>query len=102
MNNDEAILARRDNKVIIHLRQYSPVWLVSQEILPDEESVRFNVVFEHHLYGWVNRQYYFDGFNDVLYQKGQTRIPGDKATDIQETEPWIAATIADMPNSYGG
>lgn len=102
MSSDELILSQRNEKVIKHLEQYSPVWLVSEFILEDDQAVRFNIVFEHHLYGWVNRQYYYDSFNDVLYHKGQTRIEFDSIQEIQETEPWIAGPITDKPNSYGG
>ncbi len=102
MSSEQSILKQRDDKVMAHLEQYSPVWLVHQQVLTDSEAVRFNVVFQHRLYGWVNRQYYYDAFNDVLYHKGQTLVPQDQALDIQETDPWIAPEPSDVANSYGG
>ena len=56
-----------------------PVWLVEQKIIPEDEAVQFNVVFEHSRYGWVNRRYRFDGFNNVLYYKGQIVLSEDEA-----------------------
>jgi hypothetical protein len=88
--------------VIPHIEQYSPVWLVSQSILPEDQSVRFQIVFEHHLYTWVKRQYLYDGFNDVLYHKGQTKLSNSEALEIQESEPWILTASTSLPNSYGG
>ena len=102
MEAEQKILQRRDAKVIPHIEQYAPVWLVDQHIFVDEEAVQFNVVFQHHLYGWVNRRYRYDAFNDVLYHKGQNLISDIKAFEIQETEPWVATAVADIPNSYGG
>jgi len=102
MSDNTAYLLQSNPKVMDHLVQYNPVWLVAEEILEDDQSTRFNVVFEHHLYGWVNRQYRYDAFNDVLYHKGQTRLSEDEALAIQETDPWIASDATDVPNSYGG
>ncbi len=96
------VLERRDAKVIPHLEQYAPVWLVDQRMVPKDDSVQFNVVFQHHLYGWVNRRYKYDAFNDVLYHKGQNSLSDDDALDIQESDPWVTVTVADVPNSYGG
>jgi hypothetical protein len=100
--NKEALLARRDAKLKPHVEQYAPVWLVDQVILEQDEAVQFNVIFQHHLYGWVSRRYRYDGFNNVLYQKGQNILSEDMALDIQENEPYLNANIADIPNSYGG
>jgi hypothetical protein len=102
MEAEQKILQRRDAKVIPHIEQYAPVWLIDQHIFVEEEAVQFNVVFQHHLYGWVNRRYRYDAFNDVLYHKGQNLISDEKALEAQESEPWVAAAIADIPNSYGG
>ena len=41
-------------------------------------------------------------FNDVLYHLGQTSVTEDDALEIQGEEPWVTATVADIPNSYGG
>jgi hypothetical protein len=50
----------------------------------------------------VNRRYRFDGFNNVLYHKGQTLVTEDEAVDIQGQEPHLVAAIMDIPNAYGG
>ncbi|MBZ0301221.1 MAG: hypothetical protein K8J31_15845 [Anaerolineae bacterium] len=89
-------------KAIPHLEQYAPVWLVDQQVIPDDEAVQFNVVFQHSLYGWVNRRYRYDAFNNVLYHKGQNLLSPDAALEVQETDPWIVAKVADIPNAYGG
>ena len=102
MVDDRHILERRDARAIPHLEQYAPVWLVDQRMVPQDDAVLFNVVFQHHLYGWVNRRYKFDAFNDVLYHMGQNRVTDEDALDIQEDEPWVAVTVADIPNAYGG
>lgn len=96
------LLNKRDKKTIPHLEQYAPVWIIDQKHIPQDESVQFNVMFHHNLYGWVNRRYLYDGFNDVLYHKGQMRIPEEQAGEILENEPWLAREVADIPNSYGG
>lgn len=102
MADDMRILEKRDAKVIPHVEQYAPVWLVDQLMVPEDDAVQFNVVFQHHLYGWVNRRYKYDSFNDVLYHKGQNSVSDDDALVIQESEPWVSVTVADIPNAYGG
>jgi hypothetical protein len=62
----------------------------------------FNVVFIHNRYGWVNRRYRFDAFNNVLYYKGQIAVSEDAALDVQEKEPYVSQTVTDIPNAYGG
>ncbi len=99
---ENEILQRRDAKARPHLEQYAPVWLVDQKMILEDDSVQFNVVFQHHLYGWVSRRYRYDAFNDVLYYKGQNRVSIDKMVEIQETEPWLVVTVANIPNGYGG
>ena len=100
---EEVLLKRRDEKARPHLEQYAPVWLVEEKTIPEDEAVLFNVVFQHNLYGWVNRRYRFDGFNDVLYHKGQTLIGEEAALALQEQEPYLAPSAAtDIPNAYGG
>jgi len=100
--DDKTLLQKRDGKAIPHIEQYAPVWIVDQKIITDDEAVQFNVVFQHPLYGWVNRRYRYDGFNNVLYHKGQTLVSEDEALEIQERTPYIAALVTDIPNSYGG
>jgi hypothetical protein len=97
-----AVKAKRDAKVKPHLEQYAPVWIVDEKFIPDEEALQFNVVFQHNRYGWVNRRYKFDGFNQVLYFKGQRQITDDEALNIQAQEPYVASLVADIPNAYGG
>src|ERR1041384_3204736 len=99
---EEQLLKKRDGKVIAHLEQYAPVWIVDQQIMPQEEAIQFNVVFQHNLYGWVNRRYRYDGFNNVLYHKGQTLVSEDAVLEITEQEPYISQLVTDIPNSYGG
>lgn len=102
MATHEEILKKRDVKVKPHLAQYAPIWIVDEKFVDEDESVQFNVVFQHHLYGWVNRRYRYDSFNNVLYHKGQTTLDEDDTLDIQEQTPYIEAMITDIPNSYGG
>jgi hypothetical protein len=96
------ILQRRDAKAIPHLEQYAPVWLVDEKVILEDEAVQFNIIFQHHLYGWVNRRYRYDAFNNVLYHKGQNQFPIEKLLALQETAPWITAAVTDIPNAYGG
>jgi hypothetical protein len=102
MNSEHVLLAKRDKTVRHHLEQYAPVWIVDQKIIPQDEAVQFNVVFQHNLYGWVNRRYRYDGFNEVLYHKGQQQITEEEALKAQESEPYLTATVTDIPNAYGG
>lgn len=97
-----AVKAKRDAKAKPHLEQYAPVWIVDEKFIPDEEALQFNVVFQHSEYGWVNRRYKFDGFNQVLYFKGQNQITEDAALKIQTQEPYLTSLVADIPNAYGG
>lgn len=102
MTNEQILLQKRDAKAKPHLEQYAPVWLTEQKIIPEDEAVQFDVVFMHNSYGWVSRRYRFDGFNNVLYYKGQTRVSEDDALKVQEQEPYVSVTVADIPNAYGG
>ena len=102
MADEQILLQKRDAKAKPHLEQYAPVWLVEQKVIPDDEAVQFNVVFQHNRYGWVNRRYRYDAFNDVLYYKGQILMSEDVALKVQEKDPYITAAVADIPNAYGG
>lgn len=93
---------KRDSKAKPHLEQYAPVWLQAETPVPTDEAIQFSVVFEHKDYGWVNRRYRYDGFNNVLYYRGQIVISEEETLDLQEKTPYIARTVADIPNSYGG
>jgi hypothetical protein len=102
MNKAAELLKKRDEKAIPHLEQYAPVWLVDEQVFENEEAVQFHIIFRHHLYGWVNRRYRYDGFNNVLYHKGQTALSEVDAAEIEATEPYINPVVADIPNAYGG
>lgn len=98
----DLIRKRRDAKVMPHLEQYAPVWLVDDRPVEGKEEILFNVVFRHPAYGWVSRRYLYDSFNDVLYHKGQRAISEAQTLDIQETEPYVDTVQSNIPNSYGG
>jgi hypothetical protein len=102
MTDNQQFLERRDAKAKPHLEQYAPVWLVEEKIVPQDDAVVFNVVFQHYYYGWVNRRYRYDGFNDVLYYRGQVAISEDQALSTQEKVPYIEAVVADITDAYGG
>ncbi len=92
----------RDAKVRPHLEQYAPVWIVKETAVPQDDSLLFDVVFNHSRYGWVNRRYRFDAFNQVLYHEGQTLVSEDEALQLQEEKPYISAEAVNTVNSYGG
>jgi hypothetical protein len=102
MSQQDVMLQKRDEKAKPHLEQYAPVWLVDQKVIPADEAVQFDVVFQHNLYGWVKRRYRFDAFNTVLYHKGQVILSEDEALAIQEGEAYISVAVTDIPNAYGG
>ncbi|MCY4145043.1 MAG: hypothetical protein OXE95_11090 [Chloroflexi bacterium] len=93
---------KRDAKARPHLEQYAPVWILQEELFAEDECIQFHVLFQHNLHGWVNRRYRYDGFNDTLYHKGQTLVAEDAALERMLATPYIAARVADIPNSYGG
>jgi hypothetical protein len=93
----------RDEKVKPHLAQYAPVWLVDEVIIPNDETIRFNVIFYHPYYRWVNRRYRFDAFNKVLYHQGQNVVSEDETLfNLEEKKPYIAAETINTVDSYGG
>ena len=102
MSTVDDLKRKRDAKARPHLEQYAPVWLLDESLLAEDESIQFHVLFQHNLHGWVNRRYRYDGFNNTLYHKGQTLIAEDDALDHMLADPYIAARVADIPNSYGG
>ena len=99
---EQILLKKRDAKVKPHMEQFAPVWLVDQTIIPEDEAVQFNLVFQHNRYGWVNRRYRYDGFNDVLYYKGQRILKEEDTLEIQAHEPYLNVLLTDIPNAYGG
>lgn len=100
--NLQEIREKRDSKAISHLEQYAPVWIIDERFVSEDDALQFNVVFQHPHYGWVNRRYRYDGFNDVLYHKGQVQMSEDQVQAILEQEPYVAVTVNDIPNAYGG
>lgn len=102
METETVLREKRDMKARPHLEQYAPVWMVEEKVLPKDDVIVFNVVFEHPFYGWVNRRYRYDAFNDVLYYRGQVTLSETEAIQIQENLPYSEVTVADVPNSYGG
>lgn len=96
------ILKQRDAEAIPHLEQYSPVWMADEELMPEDESVLFNVVFQHNLYGWVQRRYKYDGFANVLYYLGEVTLSEEAALAFQSEAPYIDRIVSDIENSYGG
>ncbi len=102
MSTVDDLKRKRDAKARPHLQQYAPVWILREDLFADKESIQFHVLFQHNLHGWVNRRYRYDGFNDTLYHKGQTVVAEDDALEHMLASPYIAARVADIPNSYGG
>ncbi|MEM9951936.1 MAG: hypothetical protein AAF846_10065 [Chloroflexota bacterium] len=107
-NNAQDLLTKRDTKAKPHLEQYAPVWIVDEHILLEEEAIQFNAVFMHPRAGlnerpaWVSRRYRYDAFNDTLYHKGQTVLDEEDVIELQEEDPYIDASLTDIPNAYGG
>ena len=91
----------RDTKARPYLQQYAPVWMVDDIAVPQDEIVRFNVVFYHPRYGWVNRRYRYDAFDDVLYHQGETRVSEEDALALEDQPPYIAAEMINTVNSSG-
>lgn len=102
MDTFQDLYQRRDAKAVSHLEQYAPVWIVDEKVIPQDEAIQFNVVFQHPQYGWVNRRYRYDGFNNVLYHKGQILTNEMQLAAIQDRDPYIAVSVNDVPNAYGG
>lgn len=102
MTPKDQIVKLRDAKMKPHLAQYAPVWIANEEFDEEDDSVLFSAIFQHHQYGWVDRRYRYDGFNNVLYHKGQIQLDEEAALEYQEKAPYIDTTIADIPNAYGG
>jgi hypothetical protein len=98
----DSIRKRRDAKTIPHLRQYAPVWLESESLTRNKDTVIFNVVFQHPTYGWVSRRYQYDSFNDVLYHQGQRTLDEQEALSAIAAAPYVDAIQSTVRNSYGG
>ncbi|MEZ4667056.1 MAG: hypothetical protein R3E39_03905 [Anaerolineae bacterium] len=102
MEQSMELKSKRDTKCIPHLSQYAPVWIVDETYILEDDAMLFTAVFQHPEYGWVGRRYRYDGFNDVLYHKGQTLVKEGNLNSIQEQSPYVETSVADIPNSYGG
>ena len=102
MTTVDRLKEMRDDKARPHLEQYAPVWLLREDVLAEDESIQFHVLFQHNLHGWVDRRYRYDGFNNTLYHKGQTAVSEDDALERMLEAPYIAADVDDIPNAYGG
>ena len=102
MTTVEDLKKKRDKKALPHLEQYAPVWIVSEQIIESEESIQFHVLLQHHLHGWVNRRYSYDGFNNTLYHKGQTSVDEADALNHMDAPPYVESAVTDIPNAYGG
>ena len=107
MNTDQTtrldkIRQARDAKARPHLEQYAPVWLVEEIPTLENDALQFNVVFFHPRYGWINRRYRYDAFNDVLYHKGQTTVSEEHALALEQKKPYIEAEMINTVDSYGG
>jgi hypothetical protein len=84
----DEIRTRRDQKLAPVLSAFAPVWMVKEKFAKEEEAVLFNVVFNDPRYGWLNRRYRYDAFNDVLYHMGERRISEAEVLMIQQDEPY--------------
>jgi hypothetical protein len=90
----EDAMRNRDVKVRAALSHVAPIWKVSDEYRPNEESVLFNVVYVNPEYGWINQRFKYDAFNDVLYRMGEKRLSEAESLSIQEQEPYILGEVA--------
>lgn len=97
------LLAKRDAKAMPHLQQYAPVWIVDEKLILEDDAVLFDVMFRHPQHGWVRRRYRYDGFNNILYHKGQVVLDEEEALEWSLKEPYLRPeAAADVPNAYGG
>jgi hypothetical protein len=90
----EQIAAQRDAKVRQTLGELAPIWLVYEEFRPREDAIVFNLVYNDPSYGWMNRRFKYDGFNDVLYHMGWRLLSEAEQLEIVEKEPYIDGEVA--------
>jgi hypothetical protein len=96
----EDISALRTTKIKGLLAGFAPIWLVSEEHRVKEDALIFHIVFQDPSYGWINRRYKYDAFNDVLYHMGWRLLDEDETLDIQEKTPLIDGDVAShVPNA---
>ena len=97
--NRDDMRAKRDKKVHAAMGQWAPIWLENEEYRPREDSLLFNLVYQHPIYSWVSQRYKYDGFNDVLYHMGEKRIREEETLSFQEAEPYLPGEISTrVPN----
>lgn len=90
----EQMREKRDRKISASLAERAPIWLVDDDYRPREDSLVFNLVYAHPVYGWASERYKYDAFNDVLYHMGERRLTEEEALKIAEQEPHIPGEVA--------
>lgn len=96
----EQVQQMRDAKIRGALGALAPIWLVKEEFRPREDALIFHLVYNDQSYGWMNRAYKYDAFNNVLYHMGWHLISEDDAVAIQDLPPHIDGEIAShVPNA---
>jgi hypothetical protein len=96
----EQVAGLRDKKLADTMSDLAPIWMVNDEFRAREDALIFNLVFQDPSYGWMNRRFKYDGFNDVLYHLGWRLLSEDETLKVQETEPYIPGDIAlHVPNA---
>jgi len=95
----EQMVVKRDLKVRAAMGELAPIWLAHDEYRPREDSLLFNLIYPHSLYGWVSERYKYDGYNDVLYHMGERRLTEEETLPLQEKEPYIPGEVSSwVPN----
>lgn len=103
MYTREQSIARRDQKVREALQNAAPLWLINDDFRPVEESLIFDLVYLHSIYGWVQHRYKYDAFNDVLYHMGEMRLSETQTLTLQEQDPYFPGEISlAVPNNPQG
>lgn len=96
----EQVSQMRDAKLKQALQAFAPIWLVYEEFRPREDALIFNLVYNDPSYGWMNRRYKYDAFNDVLYHMGWRLLSEAETLEIQENEPHFSGEVAThVPNA---
>lgn len=85
----EEILRKRNVKVVMTMQELAPMWIIGEQMRLGDDSVLFNLVYEHPTAGWINERFKFDAFADVLYQMGKKLIPEVELIPIMEQVPFI-------------
>ncbi len=93
-STQEQITAQRDAKVRETLGELAPIWLVHEEFRPREDAIIFNLVYNDPSYGWMNRRFKYDGFNNVLYHMGWRLLSEAEQLEILEQTPYLDGELA--------